>query len=106
INDLRNTLISKPCITLEIDHIIMICRFPHVYIIIANGLFLLKRKDRYRESELTVLTKGWNNGSEALGELIKSIQFRVIRHDNCYYLQWITCNDLTNIEKTGEGGVL
>ena len=51
-----------------------------------------------------LLTEGWTSGNETLDELIKSTQLKATRYDNNYYLQWIPYNDLTNIEKIGEGG--
>ena len=51
-----------------------------------------------------LLTEGWTSGNETLDELIKSTQLKATEYDNDYYLQWIPYNDLTNIEKIGEGG--
>ena len=51
-----------------------------------------------------LLTEGWTSGNETLDELIKSTQLKATLYDNYCYLQWITYNDLTNIEKIGEGG--
>src|SRR5688572_235873 len=51
-----------------------------------------------------LLTEGWTSGNETLDELIKSTQLKATEYDNKYYLQWIPYNDLTNIEKIGEGG--
>ena len=51
-----------------------------------------------------LLTEGWTSGNETLDELIKSTQLKATDYDNDYYLQWIPYNDLTNIEKIGEGG--
>ena len=51
-----------------------------------------------------LLTEGWTSGNETLDELIKSTQLKATRYGNDYYLQWIPYNDLTNIEKIGEGG--
>ena len=51
-----------------------------------------------------LLTEGWTSGNETLDELIKSVQLKATRYDNDYYLQWIPYDDLTNIEKIGEGG--
>ena len=51
-----------------------------------------------------LLTEGWTSGNETLDELIKSTQLKAIQYGNYYYLQWIPYNDLTNIEKIGEGG--
>ena len=36
--------------------------------------------------------------------MIKSTQLKATKYDNYTYLQWIPYNDLTNIEKIGEGG--
>ena len=36
--------------------------------------------------------------------MVKSTQLKATEYDNKYYLQWIPYNDLTNIEKIGEGG--
>ena len=36
--------------------------------------------------------------------MIKSTQLKATEYDNSKYLQWIPYNDLTNIEKIGEGG--
>ena len=36
--------------------------------------------------------------------MIKSTQLKATSYNNKYYLQWIPYNDLTNIEKIGEGG--
>src|SRR3989442_9982884 len=51
-----------------------------------------------------LLTEGWTSGNETLDELIKSTQLKATRYDDYYYLQWISYDDLTNIEKIGEGG--
>ena len=51
-----------------------------------------------------LLTEGWTSGNETLDELIKSIQLKATEYDNSKHLQWIPYNDLTNIEKMGEGG--
>ena len=51
-----------------------------------------------------LLTEGWTSGNETLDELIKSTQLKATRYGNDYYLQWIPYDDLTNIEKIGEGG--
>ena len=51
-----------------------------------------------------LLTKGWTSGNETLDELIKSTQLKATKYNYYYYLQWIPYNDLTNIEKIGEGG--
>ena len=51
-----------------------------------------------------LLTEGWTSGNETLDELIKSTQLKATEYRNHYYLQWIPYNDLTNIEKIGEGG--
>ena len=51
-----------------------------------------------------LLTEGWTSGNETLDELIKSTQLKATFYNNNYYLQWIPYNDLTNIEKIGEGG--
>ena len=51
-----------------------------------------------------LLTEGWTSGNETLDELIKSTQLKAIMYDNYTYLQWIPYNDLTNIQKIGEGG--
>ena len=51
-----------------------------------------------------LLTEGWTSGNETLDELIKSTQLKATEYSNHYYLQWIPYNDLTNIEKIGEGG--
>ena len=51
-----------------------------------------------------LLTEGWTSGNETLDELIKSTQLKAMKYDNSKYLQWIPYNDLTNIEKIGEGG--
>ena len=50
-----------------------------------------------------LLTEGWTSGNETLDELIKSTQFKATEYNNKHYLQWISYNDLTNIEKMGEG---
>ena len=50
-----------------------------------------------------LLTEGWTSGNETLDELIKSTQLEAAGYDYCC-LQWIPYNDLTNIEKIGEGG--
>ena len=36
--------------------------------------------------------------------MIKSTQLKATGYDNVNYLQWISYNDLTNIEKMDEGG--
>ena len=51
-----------------------------------------------------LLTEGWTSGNETLDELIKSTQLKANGYLNDGYLQWIPYNDLTNIEKIGEGG--
>ena len=51
-----------------------------------------------------LLTEGWTSGNETLDELIKSTQLKATEYKNDNYLQWIPYNDLTNIEKIGEGG--
>src|SRR5215210_530106 len=51
-----------------------------------------------------LLTEGWTSGNETLDELIKSTQLKATRYHYSNYLQWIPFNDLTNIEKIGEGG--
>ena len=51
-----------------------------------------------------LLTEGWTSGNETLDELIKSTQLKAARYEYVNYLQWIPYNDLTNIEKIGEGG--
>ena len=51
-----------------------------------------------------LLTEGWTSGNETLDELIKSTQLKATEFDNDYYLEWIPYNNLTNIEKIGEGG--
>src|SRR5215213_5358446 len=49
-------------------------------------------------------TEGWTSGNETLDELIKSTQLEATKYHYNNYLQWIPYNDLTNIEKIGEGG--
>ena len=51
-----------------------------------------------------LLTEGWTSGNETLDELIKSIQLKATEYHYSNHLQWIPYNDLTNIEKIGEGG--
>jgi len=51
-----------------------------------------------------LLTEGWTSGNETLDDLIKSTQLKATEYNNYWYLQWIPYNDLTNIEKIGEGG--
>src|SRR5215212_10011344 len=51
-----------------------------------------------------LLTEGWTSGNEKLDELIKSTQLKVTAYHYSNHLQWIPYNDLTNIEKIGEGG--
>src|SRR5688572_16147117 len=51
-----------------------------------------------------LLTEGWTSGNETLDELIKSTQLKSTIYNNYNYLQWIPYNDLTSIEKIGEGG--
>ena len=51
-----------------------------------------------------LLTEGWTSGNETLDELIKSTQLKATQYHYSYYLQWIPYNDLTDIEKIGEGG--
>ena len=36
--------------------------------------------------------------------MIKHAQLEITEYNNHFYLQWIPYNDLTNIEKIGEGG--
>ena len=51
-----------------------------------------------------LLTEGWTSGNETLDELIKSTQLKATYYHYNNHLQWIPYNDLTNIEKIGEGG--
>src|SRR5688572_23036023 len=51
-----------------------------------------------------LLTEGWTSGNETLDELIKSTQLKATEYHYINHLQWIPYNDLTNIEKIGEGG--
>ena len=51
-----------------------------------------------------LLTEGWTSGNKTLDELIKSTQFKSTKYHYSNHLQWIPYNDLTNIEKIGEGG--
>src|SRR5687767_2728104 len=51
-----------------------------------------------------LLTEEWTGGNETLNELVKSTQLKATSCFNRYYLQWIPYDDLTNIEKIGEGG--
>ena len=51
-----------------------------------------------------LLTEGWTSGNETLDELIKSTQLKATEYNNSKHLQWIPYDDLTNIEKIGEGG--
>ena len=51
-----------------------------------------------------LLTEGWTSGNETLDELIKSTQLKSTEYHYSNHLQWIPYNDLTNIEKMGEGG--
>ena len=51
-----------------------------------------------------LLTEGWTSGNETLDELIKSTQLKSTTYHYSNHLQWIPYNDLTNIEKIGEGG--
>ena len=51
-----------------------------------------------------LLTEGWTSGNETLDELIKSTQLEATEYHYSNHLQWIPYNDLTNIEKIGEGG--
>ena len=51
-----------------------------------------------------LLTDGWTSGNETLDELIKSTQLKSTKYHYSNHLQWIPYNDLTNIEKIGEGG--
>ena len=51
-----------------------------------------------------LLTEGWTSGNETLDELIKSTQLKATTYHYSNHLQWIPYNDLTNIEKIGEGG--
>src|SRR5688572_25450504 len=50
-----------------------------------------------------LLTEGWTSGNETLDELIKVTQLKSSSYNNKYYFEWISYNDLTNIEKLGEG---
>ena len=51
------------------------------------------------------MTEGWTSGNEKLDELIKSTQLlKATEYHYSNHLQWIPYNDLTNIEKIGEGG--
>ena len=54
--------------------------------------------------DLKLLTEGWTSGNETLDELIKSTQLKATKYHYNNHLQWIPYNDLTNIEKIGEGG--
>ena len=51
-----------------------------------------------------LLTEGWTSGNETLDEFIKSTQLKATTYHYSNHLQWIPYNDLTNIEKMGEGG--
>ena len=51
-----------------------------------------------------LLTEGWTSGNETLDELIKRTQLKATKYHYSNHLQWIPYNDLTNIEKIGEGG--
>ena len=51
-----------------------------------------------------LLIEGWTSGNETLDELIKSTQLKATNYQNDFYLEWIPYNDLTSIEKIGEGG--
>ena len=51
-----------------------------------------------------LLTEGWTSGNETLDELIKSTQLKATDYHYSNHLQWVPYNDLTNIEKIGEGG--
>ena len=51
-----------------------------------------------------LLTEGWTSGNETLDEFIKSTQLKATEYHYSKHLQWIPYNDLTNIEKIGEGG--
>ena len=51
-----------------------------------------------------LLTEGWTSGNETLDELIKSTQLKSTKYHYSNHLQWIPYNDLTDIEKIGEGG--
>ena len=89
------------------------------YILVMDE-YSKERNERYRECltcnryntnwawcqscDPKLLTEGWTSGNETLDELIKSTQLKATDYYNYYYLQWIPYNDLTNIEKIGEGG--
>ena len=51
-----------------------------------------------------LLTEGWTSGNETLDKLIKSTQLKATKYHYSNHLQWIPYDDLTNIEKIGEGG--
>ena len=51
-----------------------------------------------------ILTEGWTSDNETLDELIKSTQLKATKYHYSNHLQWIPYNDLTDIEKMGEGG--
>src|SRR6266511_5568060 len=54
--------------------------------------------------EPKLLTQGWTSSNDTLDEIIKSTQLKATGYDNMYYLQWITYEDLKDVEKIGEGG--
>ena len=51
-----------------------------------------------------LLTEGWTSGNETLDELIKNTQLKAIEYHYSNHIQWIPYDNLTNIEKIGEGG--
>ena len=85
-----------------------------------NDEYSKKRDEKYGECPICIryntcyswcqscdpklLTEGWTSGDETLDELIKSTQLKATKYHNNNHLQWVPYNDLTNIEKIGEGG--
>ena len=92
----------------------------YIFVMDYNDLYSRERNKKYGECptcnrynthhswcqscDPKLLTEGWTSGNETLDELIKSTQLKATWNHNGHYLQWIPYNDLTNIEKMGEGG--
>ena len=51
-----------------------------------------------------LLTQGWTSGNETIDDIIKGMQLKATEYDNKYYLQWISYDELKDIEKIGKGG--
>ena len=50
-----------------------------------------------------LLIQGWTSGDEIIDDIIKNTQLKATEYDNLYYIQWISYDELRDIEKIGEG---